>query len=172
MFGRMKHRQIRPDPRDPHQARVILQFDRPITRSRLASWWDARVAVGRQMAQQEYLQWRLACYQSCAPQQQHPLPFEVSIAQGEVVRTPNPEADMHPWRRLLEDPAGEDTFEAAGAIGHVPRGRLTRMDQSSDTHYWARRRTEDEREMCPSGARSNGHRGHPGSRRLYRFVLP
>jgi len=99
--------------RHPGPARPIQQFAPPIRRSRLGAWWAARRAVRAQMTLQDYLQWRRAHYQRRAPQQRYPLPCEVSIVQGEVVRTPNPEADTHPGQRLLADPAGEETLEAA-----------------------------------------------------------
>jgi hypothetical protein len=113
MLGFTQHRRLTPDPRRPGHARTIHQFASPIRRSRLGAWWAGRRAVRAQMTLQDYLQWRLAHYQRRTPQQRYPLPFEVAIVQGEVVRTPNPAADTHPWQRLLEDPAGEETLESA-----------------------------------------------------------
>lgn len=110
MLRLTRRRQHHPDPWHPGQARILHQFVPPIRRWRLAAWWDAWWAVWRQMALQDFLQWRLCCYQRCAPQQGHARPFEVAIVHGETVRIPAATPD--PWQQFLADPAGEEAFEA------------------------------------------------------------
>lgn len=113
MFGFKRRGPITPDPRDPGEARTLHQFKCPIKRGRLASWWEGHAAVRAKVPLQDYLGCRRYDYQGLAPQSRHPWPFEVRLENGEVHRVPNPEAEKHPWQRILEEPAGEDSFEDA-----------------------------------------------------------
>ena len=96
------------DPRIPEAARTVHQFERPIRRFWISAWISAWLSIRGGMYLDEHLKSRLEEYKGRRPQNWYPLPFVVSIENGNVIERPNPDADNHPLRRLLDDPAGED----------------------------------------------------------------
>jgi hypothetical protein len=86
---------------------TVQEFPPPVRRWRLASWKGARSAVRSRVPLHEYLTFRFRAYCRRRPQHLHPLPSTVRIDGDAIAVTPNPDADRHPLRRFLEDPAGE-----------------------------------------------------------------
>lgn len=111
-FARRDHVMIDPGALDG--AHTLRQSTRPIKRSWLAARWGSRRAVRGGGTLSSYLGCRLSGYQIRAPLNRYPIPVKFSIGEnGQILRVDNPDADRHPWASILENPASEDSLEAA-----------------------------------------------------------
>jgi hypothetical protein len=83
------------------------QFDQPIPLRPIRSWWMAWCAVHARTPLDEFLLWRLRIYQAQYRRSHYPLPSDVAIEQGAVIKIVN--AAYEPfWQQSRDDPTGED----------------------------------------------------------------
>jgi hypothetical protein len=90
--------------------RSMSHFDQMIRQNRFFSWLSAWCAVHGGTRLDDFLQWRKRLYEALYRLSLYPLPDEVVIEQGKLIKIPNREADAY-WDQRRDDPTGEESGE-------------------------------------------------------------
>lgn len=142
------------------------RFDQPVPQRPLRAWLFSSEAVHDEIPLDAYLRYCLRVLVAKYRKSFHPLPEVISIDQGRIVCTPNPDSKRY-WADLRDD-AGERgvQYMSPEQQEEIAResGRIEAEAQDVEARSRALREAIEEHEMRAAEARSTGT--EPGPRTL------